>query len=240
MRAGSGIPPARAPGQLTKGEGYGSNRSREGPHPSSSGRWQAERGRRGAGAARLARSKGPPAPRDDDGRGQIANFARPRSRPHGLISAEPRAIDRGIPLWTVTEPTRGKAGTCAGEGPLPKENPADGGAQVLGRTNSEGRRARSANSNAQPRVGFLPSIKNFRRPRCRSPPPGPRRRSPDPRFRSSPRKRGPSGCGFPFSREGVEFALRVGPSYLKVRHFLGYLGRSSSCAVLLFRGMAAS
>src|SRR6266436_1534520 len=106
MRAGSGIPPARAPAQITKGDGYGSNRSREGPHPSSSGRWPAERGRRRAGAARLARSKGPPAPRDDDGRGQIANFARPRSRPHVLISAQPRAIDRGIPLRTVTEPTR--------------------------------------------------------------------------------------------------------------------------------------
>ena len=35
MRAGSGIPPARAPAQFTKGEGYGSDRSREGPHPSS-------------------------------------------------------------------------------------------------------------------------------------------------------------------------------------------------------------
>jgi hypothetical protein len=154
MRAGSGIPPARAPAQLTKGDGYGSNRSREGPHPSSSGRWPAERGRRRAGAARLARSKGPPAPRDDDGRGQIANFARPRSRPHVLISAQPRAIDRGIPLRTVTEPTRGRAGACAGEGRCRKKNPADGGAQVLGRTNSEGRRVRSANSNAQPRAGF--------------------------------------------------------------------------------------
>jgi hypothetical protein len=161
MRAGSGIPPARAPAQITKGDGYGSNRSREGPHPSSSGRWPAERGRRRAGAARLARSKGPPAPRDDDGRGQIANFARPRSRPHGLISAQPRAIDRGIPLRTVTEPTRGKAGACAGEGRCRKKNPADGGAQVLGRTNSEGRRVRSANSNAQPRAGFRGFPKNF-------------------------------------------------------------------------------
>ena len=161
MRAGSGIPPARAPAQITKGDGYGSNRSREGPHPSSSGRWPAERRRRRAGAARLARSKGPPAPRDDDGRGQIANFARPRSRPHGLISAQPRAIDRGIPLRTVTEPTRGKAGACAGEGRCRKKNPADGGAQVLGRTNSEGRRVRSANSNAQPRAGFRGFPKNF-------------------------------------------------------------------------------
>jgi hypothetical protein len=161
MRAGSGIPPARAPAQLTKGEGYGSNRSREGPHTSSSGKWPAERGRRRARAARLARSKGPPAPRDDDGREQKGNFARPRSRPHVLISAEPRAIDRGIPLRTVTAPTRGKAAACAGEGPCRKKNPADGGAQVLGRTNSEGRRVRSASTNAQPRAGFRLSIKKF-------------------------------------------------------------------------------
>jgi len=85
-------------GAAHKGEGYGSNRSREGPHPSSSGRWSAERGRRRAGAARLARSKGSPAPRDDDGREQKGDFARPRSRPHILISAGPGAIGRGIPL----------------------------------------------------------------------------------------------------------------------------------------------
>ena len=126
MRAGSGIPPARAPTGAHKGEGYGSNRSREGPHTSSSGRWPAERGRRRAGAARLARSKGPPAPRDDDGRGQIANFARPRSRPHGLISAEPRAIDRGIPLRTVTEPTQSGL-ACAGEGRSQKKTPPTAG-----------------------------------------------------------------------------------------------------------------
>src|SRR5215470_5568996 len=99
----------------SQGRSYGSNRSREGPHPSSSGRWPAERGRRRAGAARLARSKGPPAPRDDDGRGQKGNFARPRSRPHVLISAEPRAIDRGIPLRTVTAPR----GTAAAERKTP-------------------------------------------------------------------------------------------------------------------------
>jgi hypothetical protein len=161
MRAGSGIPPARAPAQLTKGEGYGSNRSREGPHTSSSGRWQAERGRRRAGAARLARSKGPPAPRDDDGREQKGNFARPRSRPHILISAGPGAIGRGIPLRTATEPTQSRAAACAGEGPCRKKNPAEGGAQVLGRTNSEGRRVRSASTNAQPRAGFRLSKKNF-------------------------------------------------------------------------------
>jgi hypothetical protein len=175
MRAGSGIPPARAPAQLTraqltKGEGYGSNRSREGPHTSSSGKWPAERGRCRARAARLARSKGSPAPRDDDGREQKGNFARPRSRPHILISAGPGAIGRGIPLRTVTEPPRGKAAACAGEGRGRKKNPADGGAQVLGRTNSEGRRARSANANAQPRVGFRPSLKKLRTPsRSRSP-----------------------------------------------------------------------
>jgi hypothetical protein len=169
MRAGSGIPPARAPAQLTKGEGYGSNRSREGPHPSSSGRWPAERGRRRAGAARLARSKGPPAPRDDDGRKQKGNVARPRSRPHVLISAEPRAIDRGIPLRTVTA-RLGQKAASAGEGRGRKKNPADGGAQVLGRTNSEGRRVRSASTNAQPRARFRPSIKNFWRPPSRSRP----------------------------------------------------------------------
>jgi hypothetical protein len=98
--AGSGIPQAHAPTQLTRVKGYGSNRSREGSHPSSSGRWPAERGRRRAGASGLARSKGPPAPRDDDGREQEGNFTRPRSRPHVLISAEPGAIGRGIPLRT--------------------------------------------------------------------------------------------------------------------------------------------
>src|SRR5215831_2266664 len=89
-----------------EGEGYGSNRSREGSHPSSSGKWPAERGRRRAGASGLARSKGPPAHRDDDGREQKGNFARSRSRSHVLISAEPSAIDRGIPLRTATEPTQ--------------------------------------------------------------------------------------------------------------------------------------
>jgi hypothetical protein len=193
-------------GAAHKGEGYASNRSREGPHTSRPGRWPPERGRRRAGAARLARSKGPPAPRDDDGREQKGNFARPRSRPHVLISTEPRAIGRGIPLPTVTEPTRGKAAACAGEGRGRKKNPADGGAQVLGRTNSEGRRARSANANAQPRVGFRPSPKKISDAlpvAIAAPGHG---RLPHPRFRSSPRKRGPSGRGFPFSHEGVEFA----------------------------------
>jgi|SRR6516164_7759363 len=91
MHAGSGIPPERN-GAAHKGEGYGSNRSREGPHPSSSGGWPAERGRRRAGAPRLARPKGPPAHGDDDGREQKGNFARPRSRPHGVIPAEPIAM----------------------------------------------------------------------------------------------------------------------------------------------------
>ena len=180
MRAGSGIPPARAP-TAHKGEGYGSNRSREGPHPSSSGKWQAERGRRGAGASRLARPKGPPAHRDDDGREQKGNFARSRSRPHVLIAAEPSAIDRGIPLRTATaqraplpkEKPRRRRGSRRRRSRLTglrlapvravaeKKNPANGGAQVLGRTNSEGRRARSASTNAQPRVGFRAFHKKF-------------------------------------------------------------------------------
>lgn len=110
-----------------KGEGYGSNRSREGPHTSSSGRWPAERGRRRAGASRLARSKGPPAHHDDDGRRQIANFARPRSRPHGLISAELRAIDRGIPLRTVTEPTRSGLGLAPVRAAAERKTPPTAG-----------------------------------------------------------------------------------------------------------------
>src|ERR1700751_2586858 len=122
MRAGSGIPPARAPAQFTKGEGYGSDRSREGPHPSSSGRWPAERGRRRAGAARLARAKGPPAPRDDDGRGEKRKLARPRPRPHVLISAK-RSIGRGIPLRPATEATQGKPADAAGHGSFAKEKP---------------------------------------------------------------------------------------------------------------------
>ena len=209
MRAGSGIPPARAPAQITKGDGYGSNRSREGPHPSSSGRWPAERGRRRAGAARLARSKGPPAPRDDDGRGQIANFARPRSRPHGLISAQPRAIDRGIPLRTVTEPTRLGLGLAPVRAAAERKTPPTAGLKFW-------------DERTQRVVEFVPPTamrnlargsavfqKIFWRPPCRSPPPrGACGRSADPRFRSSPRKRGPSGCGFPLSREGVEFAAR--------------------------------
>jgi hypothetical protein len=35
-----------------------------------------------------------------------------------------------------------------------KKNPAEGGAQVLGRTNSEGRRARSTDTNAEPHGRF--------------------------------------------------------------------------------------
>jgi hypothetical protein len=160
MRARSGIPPARAPAQLTKGKGYASDRSREGPHPSSSGRWPAERGRRRAGAAGLARSKGPPAPRDDDGRGQIANFARPRSRPHGLISAAHSHRPR-YPAADGDGADSVRAAASGGHGRCRKKNPADGGAQVLGRTNSEGRRVRSASTNAQPRAGFRAFHKKF-------------------------------------------------------------------------------
>src|SRR5262249_27120669 len=66
--------PGRASTEVTgvKGEGYGSNRSREGPHTSSPRGRPAERGRRGAGAPRLARSKGPAGQRHDDARQQVA------------------------------------------------------------------------------------------------------------------------------------------------------------------------
>ena len=160
MRAGSGIPPARAPAQLTKGEGYGSNRSREGPHTSSSGRWQAERGRRRAGAPRLARSKGPAEQPNDDGRQQVANAIPSRPRPHGLIPAEP------LLRYPAPDDVRARLTTRlrlrSRSGALPrKKNPAEGGAQVLGRTNSEGRRVRSTSTNAQPHERFRSSIKNF-------------------------------------------------------------------------------
>ncbi len=56
-------------------------------------------------------------------------------------------------------------------GALPrKKNPAEGGAQVLGRTNSEGRRVRSTSTNAQSRPRFRPFHKKFRRPLSRSRP----------------------------------------------------------------------
>src|SRR5215469_13629540 len=115
-----------------KGKGYGSNGSREGSHPSSSGRRPAERGRRRAGASGLARSKGPPAHRDDDGREQEGNFARSRSRPRVLISAELSAIDRGIPLRTVTESAQTRTAAFAVLGRCRKKNPADGGALSSG------------------------------------------------------------------------------------------------------------
>src|SRR5262249_31674107 len=71
-----------------KGEGYGSNRSREGPNTTSPRRWSAERGRHRAGPPRLARSKGPAGYRDDDRGQQVANPIPPRSRPYGLMSAD--------------------------------------------------------------------------------------------------------------------------------------------------------
>src|SRR5262249_22498246 len=77
-------------GHGVKGESYGSNRSREGPDTSSPRGRPAERGRRGAGAPRLARSKGPAGQRHDDARQQVANPIPSRPRPHGLISAELR------------------------------------------------------------------------------------------------------------------------------------------------------
>ena len=146
-------------GGVHKGEGYGSNRSREGQNTSSPRRRPAERGRRRAGPSRLARSKGPPAHGDDDGRQQKGNFARPRSRPYGLTPVDPGS---GIRLPTTTGSTdtrprlRGR--------PLRarrKKNPAEGGAQVLGRTNSEGRRARSTRVNARAPRRFRPSHKKF-------------------------------------------------------------------------------
>jgi hypothetical protein len=76
-------------GHRGQGEGYGPNRSREGPNTSSPRRRPAERGRHRAGAPRLARSKGPAGHRDDDGRQQVTNSICPRPRPHGLIPAEP-------------------------------------------------------------------------------------------------------------------------------------------------------
>src|SRR5262249_44240157 len=163
MAAGSRLDqPGRASTEVTgvKGEGYGSNRSREGPHTSSPRRRPAERGRRRAGAPRLARSKGPARQPHDDARGQVATSTPPRSRPPGLISAEPGCgirlptMDGGRPTTRLRLRDRSRASN-------PKENPAEGGAQVLGRTNSEGRRARSTRTNARPRERFRSSIKNF-------------------------------------------------------------------------------
>src|SRR5262244_2146648 len=128
----------------SQGRGHGSNRSREGPHPPSPRRWPAERGRRRAGSSRLARSKGPPAHRDDHRRKQKGNFARPRSRPHVVTPADPGS---GIPLPTTTDLADNKAALAQpAAARTPKKNPAEGGAQVLGRTNSEGPRARSTAS----------------------------------------------------------------------------------------------
>src|SRR6516162_3145242 len=95
--------PGRASTEVTgvKGEGYGSNRSREGPRTSSPRRRPAERGRRRTGASRLARSKGPAGQRHDDARRQVANSIPPRPRPHGLNSAEPGCGIR-LPIWTVS------------------------------------------------------------------------------------------------------------------------------------------
>src|SRR5262249_46197640 len=93
-------------GGVPKGEGYGSNRSREGPDTSSPRRRPAERGRRRAGPSRLARSKGSPPHRDDHRRKQKGNFARPRSRPHVLTPADPGS---GIRLPTTTDSTGNKA-----------------------------------------------------------------------------------------------------------------------------------
>src|SRR5262245_15366388 len=117
-------------GGVHKGEGYGSNRSREGPHPPSPRRRAAERGRRRAGPSRLARSKGPPAHRDDHRRKQKGNFARPRSRPHVVTPADPGS---GIRLPTTTDSTDNKAALAQpAAARTPKKNPAEGGAQSTG------------------------------------------------------------------------------------------------------------
>src|SRR5262249_11923680 len=109
-------------GHGVKGESYGSNRSREGPHTSSPRGRPAERGRRGAGAPRLARSKGPAGQRHDDARQQVANSIPPRPRPHGLIPAEP---GRGIRLPTIS--TDNKAAVARRvAAPYQKENPRRG------------------------------------------------------------------------------------------------------------------
>src|SRR5215467_16249917 len=98
--------PGRASTGEVKGEGYGSNRSREGPDTSSPRRRPAERGRRRAGPSRLARSKGSPPHRDDHRRKPKGNFARPRSRPHVLTPTDPGS---GIRLPTTTDSTGNKA-----------------------------------------------------------------------------------------------------------------------------------
>ena len=63
--------------------------------------------------------KGRPRPAMMTEEGKLQTSPDLRSRPHGLIPAEPRAIDRGIPLRTVTEPTQSGL-ACAGEGPAAK------------------------------------------------------------------------------------------------------------------------
>ena len=163
MAAGSpALSAARASTEVTgvKGEGYGSNRSREGPHTSSPRGRPAKRGRRRAGAPRLARSKGPAGQRHDDARQQVANSIPSRPRPHGLIPAEPW-LRYPAPDDGGTRPTTRLRLRDQSRRSTRKKNPAEGGAQVLGRTNSEGRRARSTSTNAQPHGRFRSSIKNF-------------------------------------------------------------------------------
>src|SRR5262249_26375774 len=109
-------------GHGVKGESYGSNRSREGPHTSSPRGRPAERGRRGAGTPRLARSKGPAGRRRDDAGQKVATSIPPRPRPHGLIPAE---RGRGIRLPTIS--TDNKAAVARPVAALyPKEKPRRG------------------------------------------------------------------------------------------------------------------
>src|SRR5262249_57581719 len=110
----SGRSAASAHLRNSQGRGHGSNRSREGPHPPSPRKRPAERGRRRAGPSRLARSKGSPGQRDDDGGEQIANSLPPRPRPYGLTPVA------GIRLPTTTDSTDNKAAVP----PLPPPPPA--------------------------------------------------------------------------------------------------------------------
>jgi len=114
-----------------KGEGYGSNRSREGPNTSSPQRWSAERGRHRAGPPRLARSKGPAEYRDDDGGQQVANPIPPRSRPYGLMSADaPGRVRVGCFLraWCGVFSARAAVGSRTGARMSIADSAAAGGA----------------------------------------------------------------------------------------------------------------
>ena len=158
----------------SQGRGHGSNRSREGPHPPSPRRWPAERRRRRAGPSRLARSKGPPAHRDDHRRKQKGNFARPRSRPHVVTPADPGS---GIRLPTTTDLADNKAALAQpAAARTPKEKPRRGRGSSTGTNELRGSSSLFHRVNAQPRARFRLSIKNFF-----GRPPSGRETAPDPR-----------------------------------------------------------